>query len=78
MFKIGCAWDLSGGLGEPPMGAQTILLKPNLAVAYTDTWLSLLESLVWRCGTHVHAYSRRVAQLGAFHSLLLYLLHVSC
>jgi hypothetical protein len=49
-----------------PLGAQPIRLKPNLAGAYPGTWLNLLESCTWRCGTCVHACSKLVAQVGGF------------
>jgi hypothetical protein len=46
-----------------PLGAQPILPRPNLVGAYPDTWLSLPESRVWRCGQCVGTCSKHVAQV---------------
>jgi hypothetical protein len=66
LFKTGCGWATLGSLGGP-LGTQPILPKPNLVGAYPDTWLSLLESHVRRCGTRVHTCSKLIAQVGVFH-----------
>jgi hypothetical protein len=61
------------------LGAQLMLPKPNMAGAYWETWLSLQESSVRRCGTLVHAYSKRIAQVGGFSSFFIYtLLYIYC
>ncbi len=61
MFKIGRTWAiLDAWVGT--LGAQLVLPKPNLAGAYPDTWLSLLESHACRCGTRVHACFKHVVQ----------------
>jgi hypothetical protein len=66
IFITGFTWALSEGWVDP-LGVQPILPKPNLVGAYLDTWLSLLELRVKRCGTCVHTCSNRVAQVGGFH-----------
>jgi hypothetical protein len=67
--------DLGGW--APWLAAQPILpkLKPN--GASPDTWLSLLESQVWRCYTHVHACPKHVAQVGGFYHIHC-CLHIHC
>jgi hypothetical protein len=50
-------------MGEP------ILPKPNLTGAFPDTWCSLLESSVWRCGTHVLDCSKHVAKVNGIYYL---------
>ncbi len=43
-----------------PLEAQPILLKPlkrTSAGAHPYTWLSLLKSRAWRCGTRVHRWA---------------------
>jgi hypothetical protein len=68
MFKIGCAWVIyMGGLGGPHGSAAS---SPNQNwLAYPDAWLSLLEPSVWRCGTCVQAYSKRVARVGPYSTI---------
>ncbi len=56
-LTVSCSWAILGGLSGPS-GAQPILPKPNLVGAYPDTWLSFLGSQAWRCGTHVHTFSK--------------------
>jgi hypothetical protein len=69
MFEISCAGTLSVSLGGPLGSSAKIIPKPNLAGANKDTWLSLLESSFWRCGTHVHACSECVHQVGGFYHI---------
>jgi hypothetical protein len=56
-----------------PLGVQPASHKPNLVGADLDTRLSLLEECVWRCVAHVHACSKRVAQVGCL--LYVYILN---
>ncbi len=49
-----------------PLGAQPNFPKPDLLGTYPDTWLSWLESQVWRCGIWVHACSKLEAQVVTF------------
>ncbi len=65
-LKIGCTWAILGVL-VGPLGAQPILPESNLAGAYLDTLLSLLELHFPTCRTCVHACSKCVTQAGGFH-----------
>jgi hypothetical protein len=58
MFKDRLSLGHNKRLGS--LGAQPIFPKPGLAGAYPGTWLTLLESCVWRCGTGVHSCSKHV------------------
>jgi hypothetical protein len=71
MFKIGRSWATCWGFGGPH-GSSANPPQTNLDGAYPDTWLNLLESRAWRCGTCVHACTKCVAQVGGFVTFIAY------
>jgi hypothetical protein len=72
-LKVGCALGILEGLGEP-LGSSANFPKPNLVGACMDSWHSLLESWIWRCGTCVHACSKCEAKVDV---LLIFYIHIS-
>ncbi len=71
-LKISHTQALLGGFIET-LRSSADFPKPSLERTYPDTWLSLLESCVWRCGTCVHVCSKRVAQVGALFIIYTYI-----
>jgi hypothetical protein len=53
-------WAIFEGWGGP-LGSKAN--PPQTKPGCPDTWLSLLESRAWRCGTRAHAFSESTSML---------------